>query len=86
MTDKAYLAFQAAARQGIELVSPKGLLLIGADQLHHVSFADIAQQVLGLDEVVAGVQIAVVFQCESVTAGRIENAHPGQTQAHPTAH
>ena len=48
--------------------------------------ADVAQKVLGLDKMVAGVEIAVVLQGESMPAGGIEDAHAGGGQAQPVSH
>jgi hypothetical protein len=40
----------------------------------------------GLDEVVAGVEVAVVLQGQAMAAGGVEDAHPGGPQSEPGAH
>ena len=42
------------------------MLFIGTDHLEHVFFLDIAQQVIGLNEMVTGVQVAVVLDGQSL--------------------
>ena len=75
MAGKADVAFPAIARQRIQLVLPKLKLFIRADEIDHVVLLDVAEQVLGLDKMVARVQVAVMLEGQSVTASRVKDSH-----------
>ena len=53
MTGKAHVTVQAVLRQSLPLVEPELPLLRRVDELEHVRHPDVAEPVLGLDEVVA---------------------------------
>lgn len=59
------VAAAAVAGQRVTLGVAEGLLLRGGDELEHVPLGDVAEQVGWFDEVVAGVEVAVVFEGES---------------------
>ena len=61
---EAHGAIQAEAGQGVAFVLAELLLLRRCDELEHVRHLDVAEQVVGLDIVVAGVEIAVVLERE----------------------
>src|SRR5262245_30615758 len=67
---KAHLAASALRRQAVELGPAEARLLRRADQVGHVRLTDVAEPVLGLDEVIAGVEIAVVLERQRRAAGR----------------
>ena len=46
---------------------------------------DVAEEVLRVHEVVAGVQVTVVIQGQAQPAGLVEDAHPGLAEARPVA-
>ena len=85
VTGEAHVAFPAVTRQRIPLVLAEFELLGRGHQLDHVSCPDVAQQVVGLDKVVARVQIAVVLDGQPRAAGLVEDAHPGGGHAQPVA-
>jgi len=74
---KAHLAFSTGTRKRIQFVLAKLSLLLGPDQVDHVTLGDVTQQIPRLDKVVARVQIAVMLEGKAVTADGIENAHAG---------
>ena len=51
----------------------------------NVLLLDIAEQIFRLDEVIAGIQVAVMFQSQAIAAGFVKDAHPGGGQPQPTA-
>jgi hypothetical protein len=55
MAGKTHLAVAAVTRQPVQLVATEFFLPIGAGQFGHQRLKDVAQQILGLDEVVAGI-------------------------------
>ena len=63
MAGEAYITIQAVLRQGITLIQPKPGLLIRANHLEHMLVFDVAEQVVRLDEMVAGVQVTIVLEC-----------------------
>ena len=81
ITGEQHFALAAVLGQAVELVLSEFTLLVRRNQLDQVSLLNIAQQECWLDEVVAGVQVAVVFQGEGVAAGGLEDAQAGL--AHP---
>jgi len=77
MAGKTHLALATGARQRVQFAAAESFLLIGADQFGHVAPVDIAQQIIGLDKMIAGASVAVMLHGKPVTAGRIEDAHAG---------
>jgi hypothetical protein len=55
------LALPALRRQRVPLVIPERALRRRRDKRQHVRLMNVAEQVLRLDEVIAGVEVAVVF-------------------------
>ena len=72
---EADVAFPAIGRQGIQLVLPKLLLFVRADEIDHVILLDVAEQVVGLDKMVTRVKVAVMLEGQSVTTSRVKDAH-----------
>jgi hypothetical protein len=68
VTGKAYFAFPAVTGQCSFLVLTKLDLLRGGEQLDQMSFATVAQLVFGLYKMVAGIEIAVMFQSYRLAA------------------
>lgn len=64
----------ALGRQRVELVLAELALLGRCDELQHMPAVNVAQPITRLDEVIAGVEIAVVLQHRAVAAGRGVNA------------
>ena len=62
------IAFTAHARKRVQLVEAEILLLLGADHLLQIGLGDISDLVLGVDEMVAGIQVSGVFHRERRTA------------------
>jgi len=85
MASKTHIAVQAVLRQVFAFIQPEPGLVLGADHLQHVLLPDVAQQVIRLDEVVTGIQVAIVLECQAVTASLIENTHARRTHPHPVA-
>ena len=83
VTSKQHVAFAAVFRERVELVAAKLPLLRRAYQLGNRGVDNIAQQIVGLYIVVAGIEIAVVFKSERVAARRRHDAEI--VLAHPTA-
>lgn len=81
ITGEQHFTITAVLGQAVELVLAEFTLLVRANQLDQVSLFNIAQQERRFDEVVAGVQVAVVFQGQGVAAGGLEDAQAGL--AHP---
>ena len=69
VTCEAHFALATILRQCGQLVLPKLQLLIRSDQFNHVFLFDVAQFVLWSDEMVAGVQIAIMFNDQRSSAG-----------------
>ncbi len=67
-------AFAAITRQGRFFIQSKSALLLAAHQFDHGSFENIAQAVRRLNEMVAGIQVAVMLHCQRQSAGLLENA------------
>ena len=53
MAREAHVAGQAVLREALALVEPELALARGRDQIDHVVLGDVAQQVVGFDEVIA---------------------------------
>jgi hypothetical protein len=74
---EADVAVEAVLRQRLALVESELPLLRRAHQLEHVRHLDVAELVPGLDEVVAGVEVAGVLECEREAAGLGVDAEAG---------
>ena len=72
---KQNVALATCPRQRVVLVPTKLDLLLGSNERRHLGLRDVAQQIVGVDEVVAGIEIPVVLEGEGVATGRFENAH-----------
>lgn len=69
MAGKTHVAF-ATKRGSVSILSwPNWRCWGEAIRLDHVAILDVAQQVVRLDEVVAGIEVTVVLQRKSVAAG-----------------
>ena len=64
------LAFLTLGGEGIALIISKFALTGRGHELQHVCLMDVSEFEAWLDEMVAGVKIAVVLQSRSVAAGR----------------
>ena len=62
---EADVAFAAVARERVALVPAEPLLLLGGHQVDEVMLGDVAEQVAGLDEVIAGVHVAGVLDASA---------------------
>ena len=71
---KQVSAFAAIPRKRGALVLSKPALLLRIHQLSERCFQDISEQVPRLDEVIAGVQVAIVLQRDTFAALRSEHA------------
>src|SRR5258705_3776920 len=77
ITGEQHLAVPAIFRQRIELVAAELALSGRGHELEQRRLADIAEQVVGLHVMVAGVKIAIMFDRQRVTASRRKNAGAG---------
>ena len=68
------LATPTLGAEGVAFMLPEASLLRLGQELHHVDFVDVAQEVVRLDEVVAGVEVAVGLQSRAEAADRRMNA------------
>jgi hypothetical protein len=71
---KEEITFPAKPGQGIPFVLPELSLFFRDCESGHGGLQDVSQEVLRLDEVVTGIQIAIVLQSHAQTAGSPENA------------
>ncbi len=71
---ETHLTLPTVPRQRVALGLAEGSLLVGGDQLQEMGLLNIAEKVLGLDEVIAGVQIAVVFERQRIATRLSEDA------------
>jgi len=76
MTGEAHITVLAVERQRVALIGPELALLRRGHQLQHMFLTDVAQQIVGLDKMITGVEIAIVLHGQRVAAGFIENANP----------
>ena len=83
MAGKNEIAPAAVSGKAIPFVPAEFQLFWGFCKHAHRCLQDIAEQVIRLDEVIAGVEITVVFERHSPTAGTPENAD-GYRQAKPS--
>ncbi len=74
VTGKAHVALEAVLRKRVALVEAELPLLLRRHELKHVTFADVAQPVARLDEMVARVQVAGVLEREREPARLRMNA------------
>jgi hypothetical protein len=79
---EADVAIAAVARQRVGLRLAKRPLLLGGDELDQVALGDVAEPVCGLDEVIAGVDVAGVLERERQPARLAVHAHATRL-AHP---
>lgn len=68
MAGEAHRTFTTIAGKSVALGEAERPLLVGGNHLDHMRLADIAQAIGWLDEVVAGIEVAVVLQCERLAA------------------
>ncbi len=68
------LARAAEGGQRLLLGLPERALLLGAHEVADGGLEDVAEQVARIDEVVAGVDVAVVLERHPLAAGRLEDA------------
>ncbi len=68
------LAGPAVGRQGLKFGLPENTLLLTLEQLDQWGLADVPHPVCGIDKVVAGVEVSVVFDHGDVPADRPEDA------------
>src|SRR4029079_1667016 len=64
VTREAHVALEAIGRQAVALVEAELALPLGGDELERGGGAYVAELVAGLDEVVAGVEVACVLARE----------------------
>ncbi len=77
VTGEPHITVQAVLRKGFPLVSSERLLLGKHDQVDQPVFADVAEFVLGLDEVIARIQVTGVLQSDCEAAGLGMHAEAG---------
>ena len=70
-----HLTVAAVLGQRVALAAPELQLAFGVDEVPERRVGDVAEVVVGFDEVVAGVDVAVVLQRHGGTAGLGEDAH-----------
>ncbi len=73
VADREKSAFVTKLWQGVPFALPECPLLSRGHELDHWSFEDISHQMIWLDEVVAGIKIAVVLQGRALTARSSED-------------
>ena len=78
MAGKLDRAFPAIFWESVELSLTELTLLLGCNQLVHALVADIPQKIFWFHKMVAGIQIAVVFQRQRVATGGVENTDAGR--------
>ena len=71
------VAFAAIARERVAFVAAELLLLFGGDEVDEVTVVDVAEQVARFDEVIAGIDVAGVLECEREAAGLAVDAQAG---------
>ncbi|MNT84897.1 hypothetical protein D3C72_2249910 [compost metagenome] len=71
---EAVFALLATARQARALVLAEAAQRHAGGQLPKRLLHDVAQAVFGIDIVVAGIEVAIVFECQAPTAGLREDA------------
>ena len=86
VTGKVHITIPAILRQGISLVPTEFHLLRRGHQLTHMGVLNVAQVVRRLDKMITGIQVPVVFEDRSLTAGLIQDTHPGGGHPQPVAH
>src|ERR1700679_2796426 len=70
ITGKQHVALAAVPRQRVELGTAEPLLFFRGDQLGHRRVPDIAQEMVRFNEMVTGIEIAIMFQCQGVATSR----------------
>lgn len=81
ITDREEPALAAGASQGVPLVSAERALLIRCHEIDHWRCEDIAEIMVRFDKVVAGIEIAIMFQRHAEAAGGSEDADgPGLSE------
>ena len=65
MAGKPHITIQAKLGKGLAFICSKFQLLLRGDQIKHVLFLDIAQEVVRFHKMIAGVQIAIMLHGES---------------------
>ena len=73
---KPHVAASTVGRKRVAFGRTEGALLGRRDQFHDMGVLDVAQEVVGLDEVVARVDVTIVFECHRVPTGFGKHAHP----------
>src|SRR5919202_2670508 len=90
VADEANFTLTAVARQRLALGEAELPLPVGADHLDQRNILEIAELVVRLDEMIAGVDIAIVLHRERRAARLLEDAQagalakPGRQRAAPT--
>jgi hypothetical protein len=72
-------------REQFALIAAESALRVGCNQIDDPAIGDVSSQVVRLNEVIARIKIAVVFEGESRTASLVKQAHPGTVKPHPLA-
>ena len=85
MARKADITVKTVLRKRIPFIQAELPMLWRGYQLYHVLVLDIPEEVIGFDEMVASIQVTIMFQGNTQTAGRIENAHAGRRHVQPVA-
>ena len=75
------LALAAGGRQGVALVYAEADLGVGSHHLPYGSLGYVAKAVFGIDEMVAGVKVAVMLQDGITAAGFRKDTYPGRNSA-----
>lgn len=77
VTEEQPAAGATQAGEGVVLVDSETELCGGAVEIAEGVVGDVAEPVLGIDEVVAGIDVAVVLDDEAVATGLAEGAEGG---------
>src|SRR5208337_2057106 len=75
ITGKKVSTLAALTWKRVELVEPELALLLGEDHARTRSLQDVAELVFGIDIVITGIEITVVFQRHSLAAELVVDAH-----------
>jgi hypothetical protein len=70
VAQRPHITTPALRSQHVPFVIPEPALLRGTYEIHQVCLMDVAQLIARLDEVIAGVNVTVVFQRRTISARR----------------
>ncbi len=82
---ETHITLQAILGQAVQLILAELQLLGRGDHFKHVFLLDVSQMVIGFYKVIAGVEVAIVLDGQSLAAGLVEDTHAGLAHAQPVA-